>query len=426
MLGGAAVALPLPALEAMLGTNGEALAGGTPLPTRFGVWFWGNGVKPEAWIPSSTGAGWAVPELLQPLSAHREYISPITGFEIKTDTYPHHSGMAGVMTGMRYHQLGSATDTIVSTFAGPSVDQIAADHIGGFTPFRSLEVGITWFRGSSEGSTYEHLSHNGPNNWNACEYDAATFYDRLFTVSGPQRTFGRRRVLDAVREQANALSRRLGLADQARLDQYLTSVDQLDVRLAVDPQECPAMERPGSYLDVDGKEQIEEKNAIFAEMLALALACDLTRVFSVQFSTAGSAVIMGPVGATDGLHRISHDEASPQPTMHAAVEFTMEQLAVFLRTLRDTQEGDGNLLDRSSILCTSEVCDGKAHTNTDFPLLLAGGGGGRLKAGLHHRDEGGRNVSDAVLTALHGAGVPVESFGAEEGLSTDPVDELLA
>jgi hypothetical protein len=119
------------------------------------------------------------------------------------------------------------------------------------------------------------------------------------------------------------------------------------------------------------------------------------------------------------------DEPLPQPTVNAAVVFTMTQLADFLAILRDTPEGDGNLLDHSSILCTSEISDGVSHTVDEFPILIAGGGNGRLNAGVHVRDEG-RNASDAVLTALHGAGVDLPEWGVGPGRSETPVDELLA
>ena len=95
----------------------------------------------------------------------------------------------------------------------------------------------------------------------------------------------------------------------------------------------------------------------------------------------------------------------PQPTVAAATVFTMEQLGVFLRRLRDTPEAGGNLLDRCSILCTSELADGWTHSNKDFPLLIAGRGDGRLRGGVHWRSGNDRSTSDAVLTALRG-GMP--------------------
>lgn len=427
LLRGAAVSVALPPLEAMLGVNGDALADGTALPTRFGVWFFGNGVRLEKWVPGNTGAGWTPSEELAPLAAHRDAISVVSGMDIKTASHAHHSGMAGILTGRKYHQLGTTRDTIVSTFAGPSVDQVAADWFDGQTPFRSIEVGVTRFRGTDEGSTFQHLSHNGPNNPNPSEYDPAALYRRLFgTPADPQLDLARQSVLDAVTGQAARLKRRLGAADKLRLDQHLESIRTLEQRLAADVGACGAVEEPAVPAETNGLEPIEEKNQLMSELLAVALACDLTRAFSVQWSTAGSGVVLWQIGATGSLHGINHNEAPPAPTVHASVVFTMENLAVFLDTLAATPEGDGSLLDRCSILCTTELADGWTHSNEDFPILVAGGGGGRLRGGVHYRSNSAENTSKAVLTALWGAGVDVPSFGADEGIATTGVSALLS
>jgi hypothetical protein len=424
-LAGAAVSVPLPVLEAMLNVNGDALAGGEALPDRFGVWFWGNGVKPEHWVPSTTGAGWAVSEELAGLADVRDYVSVVSGCEIKTETHPHHSGMTGIMTGMPYYLLGYTRDTIVSTFAAQSCDQLAADWFNGQTPFRSVEVGVTRFRGTDEGSTFEHLSHNGPNNPNPSEYDPVTLYERLFaTPTDPLVDLARASVLDAVNGQVSDLKGRLGAADRTRLDQYLDSIRTLEQRLASGVGSCGVIDAPTSYPDVDGQEQIEQQNEVMSDLLALALACDLTRAFSVQFSTCGSGVVVWQVGATDSLHATCHEEPLPQPVVHAATTFTMDQFAVFLRALRDTPEGDGNLLDRCSILATTELSDGYYHSNTEYPIMIAGRGNGRLRGGYHYRSTSDRNTSDAVLTALHGAGVSLAGFGSDGGYTTSTISDL--
>jgi hypothetical protein len=163
-----------------------------------------------------------------------------------------------------------------------------------------------------------------------------------------------------------------------------------------------------------------------SDLLVLALACDLTRAFSVQFSTCGSGVVMWQVGATDGLHYTCHTEVAPQPIVEAATAFTMEQLAVFLGKLEATPEGTSNLLERSSILCTTELSDGLRHTNTEFPILIAGKGNGRLKGGVHYRSTSNENTSKAVLTALRGAGVVAPSWGVGAGYVTDHITDLQA
>ena len=428
LLGGAAAGIALPALDCMLNGNGTALAQGQPLPTRFGVWFWGNGVRPEHWVPDGVGLGWSPREELAPLQRVRDYVSPVTGLHIKTAQHAHHSGMTGIMTGSRYHQLGTTRDTIVTTFATKSVDQIAADHFNGQTPFRSLEVGVARFHGTDEGTTFQHLSHTGPSNPNPAEYDPAVFFDRLFGAgpTQPQLAMARRSVLDLVNGRITALKTRVGASDRVRLDQHFESIRAIELRLSTEGAVCRRPDRPGDYADVEGREQLQEKNAMMSQLMALALACDLTRSFSVMFSCAGSGVVVWPAGAQNSMHQMCHDEGLPQPTVHRAVVFIMERLGDFLQTLRDTPEGDSNLLHNSSILCTTELADGKTHSNEDYPILVCGRGGGRLKGGWHYRSPNSGNASHAPLTALRGAGIGVEAFGTEAGRVTDAIVELLA
>lgn len=427
LVAGSAVAVALPPLEIMLGVNGEALADGEALPTRFGLWFWGNGVKPDRWVPPTQGDGWSPSSELAPLAGLVPYVSVVSGCEIKTATHPHHSGMTGILTGMPYHQLGTTRDTIVSTFAGPSVDQVAADWIGGATPFRSVELGVTAFRGTDEGSTFEHLSHNGPNQPNPSEYDPGAVFRRLFGMSSEARLdLARQSVLDAVGDQVTRLQARLGAYDRQRLDQHLESIRALEQRLGEDLGGCGPEEEPSAVPDVAGQEQIEAKNERMSELCALALACDLTRVFSIQFSTCGSGVIVWQVGATDGLHSTCHFEAGDQPTVHAAVGFEMSQLAAFLTRLRDTPEGAGNLLDRCAILCTTELTDGLTHANTDFPILVAGLANGRLRGGHHYRSPSAENTSKAVLSVLRASGAAAPSFGSDGGYVTDGIGAIEA
>lgn len=418
LMGGAVASVALPTLECMLTDNGTAWAqDGAPIPTRFGVWFWGNGVRRSQWLPNGTGVNWQANTEMAPLDPVKPWVSPVTGMEIKTASHPHHSGMTGIMTGARYHQVGTTRDTIVTTFAQPSVDQLAAAHFEGQTPLRSLEVAVCRFRGTDEGTTFQHLSHNGPNNVNASEYSPSTLFRRLFGM-GPtdaQLESARRSVLDAVNGRIRSLQAQVGARDRQRLEQHFDSIRALELRLAAGERICARPPMPSDYPDIEGREQIAEKNTVMSQLVALALACDMTRAFSVMFSTAGSGVIVWPAGANNSLHQICHDEPGDQPIVHAAVVYQMQQLSTFLQILRDTPEGDGNLLDNCSILCTTELSEGNRHSNDEFPILIAGKGGGRLRGGVHYRANGRENTSRAVLTALRGAGVPAASFGHGNG-----------
>ena len=150
------------------------------------------------------------------------------------------------------------------------------------------------------------------------------------------------------------------------------------------------------------------------EMMLWALACDLTRSFSIMFSTCGSGVVMWPTGAENSQHYLNHTEPAPWTMHHESVIFTMSQLAYFLDRLRQTPEGDGNLLDRMSLLVCTEHAEGWTHSQHDMPILICGKGNGRLRGNVHARDVGG-NTSKALLTALRGAGLPLTGLGYEEG-----------
>lgn len=427
LVGGSAVAVGLPLLEGMLDDHGEALATGAPLPTRFGVWFWGNGVRPDRWRPAGT-TPWTPSESLAPLSDLVPYVSVLTGFGTKTPFWAHHSGVTAILTGAPYYQLGTTRDTIVSTFARQSVDQDAADALGGQTPFRSIELGVCRFTGTDEGSSFQHLSHNGPNNPNPSEYSPSALYRRLFSApASAELDLVRLSVLDGVKDQVGRLQGRLGARDRERLEQHLESIRTLEQRLAQAPAECDPGTAPGDVADQNGLEQIEQKNRAMVDLLTLALACDLSRVFAFQYSVCGGGNVFWQVGMQDGLHSQTHLEPPPQPVVQAQVVFTMARLGEFLRALRDTPDGRGNLLDSCSILCTSEHADGYTHSQDEFPILIAGKGNGRLKGGVHFRGAGTsqRNTSDAVLTALHGAGVTLPAWGDGAGRTTSIVPEVL-
>ncbi|HUS65913.1 MAG TPA: DUF1552 domain-containing protein [Kofleriaceae bacterium] len=426
VIGGAAAAIALPPLEAMFRSSGEVYADGSTV-TRFGVWFWGNGVRHAGWIPTATGADFPLSPQLAPLEGVKPYLHVLTGMEMKTATHPHHSGMAGILTGQKYQQVGTTRDTIVSTFAAPSIDQVAAAHFEGQTPFRSLEVAVTRHTGTDEGTTFEYLSHNGPNNVNPPERSPAALFQRLFgSPPEPHVDAARKSVLDLVSEQTRSLQSTLGANDRARLEQHLDSIRTIEQRLRQPAAECVVPAIPTDPADIAGQQPIEENNRLLSDLMAMALACDLTRSFSIMFSQAGSGVVVWQVGATDGLHYTCHTEALPQNIVHGAVVFTMSQLAYFLGRLRDTPEGAYDVLHNSVILCTSELSQqNPAHDNTEFPILIAGRAGGALPGNLHYRSGSKRNTSCALLTALRAAGLPLEGgFGTEAGHVVEGVPGL--
>jgi hypothetical protein len=421
--------IPLPILETMLHSHGEVLADGLPLPTRFGIWFWGNGIRREHWIPDQQGYDWVPKAELMPLNDLKPYFNLITNLEVKTATHPHHSGMAGILSGAPFQKVADVRDTIVSTFREKSLDQVVADAYaaqGLSAPFRSLELGVARFRGTDEGTTFQYLSHNGPNNVNPSEYNGAVIFNRLFGIQGEGNAYlqaSKKSVLDHSLAQVEKLKQRVSQSDRIRLDQHLESIRALEQRLSAVVPTCARPDQNFGLNDID-PEPLAEKNEIMAELARLAFSCDLTRVLSVMFSTAGSGVVVWPAGASNSLHQMCHDEAVPQPLVHQSIVYIMERLGVFLRKLRDTPEGNGNLLDRSVVLCTTELSEGNRHTNDEYPIILAGKGNGRLITGQHIRMGDRDNASRALLTALRGAGLSIDSFGYDNGWTNQRISQI--
>lgn len=434
MLGGAAVAVGLPLFDFMLNDHGDALAAGDDIPTRFGLWFFGNGVHLPTWTPPTVGPNWDVPAdfALSALLPLKEYVSIISGLSAKTPFHPHHSGMSAVCSGGPHLKIDDVRDTIVSTMKYPSIDQVAANYYQSLapSPYKSLEAAVTRFRGTDEGTQFQHLSHNGSangeTNVNPSEESPHAFFDRLFntTTAGPLIAKARGSVLDAVGGQIKTLQGKLGSKDKQRLEQHLTSISEIQSRLNIPTAECSKPGDPGDYPDIASNEQIAEKNRAVSDMIALSLACGLTRSFSIMYSNCGSGAVFWMVGATDGQHYMNHTEPEPHTKQQDAVRFTMKQLAYFLDKLKNTPEGTGNLLDHCSIFASTEHAEGWSHEQKDMPMLVCGKGGGRLKGNVHARIVDG-NTSMGPFTALLGAGLPLTEFGHEDGFVNSPVSELL-
>lgn len=436
--GGATVALALPVLDAMLDDGGGALAQGGMLPKRFGVFYWGNGVRPAQWTPSGTGADYPLSPALRPLADVRDYVSVVSGMRIRTgNERGHHAGTVGILSGSPMISQDPMGAGYASTFSAPSIDQVVADHISAGTLFRSIEYGISESIVRGEGSTLRTLSHNGPNSENPPEFSPRALFNRLFgsdfvnpgeTPDVDPRLALRRSVLDAVIEDANALTGRLGVVDRRRLSDHLDGIRTLESRIAMlesTPMrpELGACARPMSPGDTYARDALVERNQVMSQILAMALACDQTRVFSNMFS--GSVSGTQYPGAGGGHHGLTHDEGGDQPMVQAITVFIMERFAELLAALRDVPEGDGNLLDRTVILASSDTSDGRAHTINDYPILVAGRGGGALRTNVHYRSGSEENTSKVLLSCLQAVGLPLTEFGNGGGRVDTPCTEIL-
>jgi hypothetical protein len=415
-LGAGLAWLALPRLNAYAATCDNGF------PPRFGIWMWGNGNRPDQWTPGTEGFDWEPSEELAPLLALRDKVTVVSGMTVKiNNTNPHWSGCTGLLAG---HSLVDQKDPTDGGLKAPTIDQLLAAEIGGDTLYRSLEIGV----GGSECFSYTDPVTNNP-----AEADPYALYERLFgeTFREPGEgglvdpTLGyRRSALDAVMGDLTTLQGELGVEDQARLEQHLDGVRDIETRLArlqEDPPDlaaCVRADEPlAAYPEIDGRPQLAEINAVMSQMTALALACDMTRVFNYAFSRPLYSGLFPD--ASEGHHALSHDEPGDQPEMNAIATYTMEQFAVFLAALDAIPEGDGTLLDNCLVLACSETSEGRTHSVDEIPLLIGGGGCGRIVPGYHYRSHTQENASKVILSLLRAMDLPLASWGDEDAETSD-------
>jgi hypothetical protein len=460
---GVGAAVGLPVLDAMLNANGNALAAtGAPLPKRFGEFYWGNGVVASQYIPSQTGATWALSPLLMPFAKVKSYISIITGTVVYIPYQV--SGHMGSLMSIISGALGTSQGGLNYAYANKSMDVAIAEKIGTSTRFKSLHLGVasTDTSDADFGAVGKSISHNGPNSPNLPEYDPIALYDRVFgagfsTGGGPTvadvTIATRKSVLDLVASDAKTLETRLGATDKARLDQHLQGVLDLEKQLGGMPvmtAGCTKPTRPAqSYAAIDAEQiQWDPLNSAQTDLLVFALACDQTRVFTYRFSPCNDYTVypgfptfkIDPTTSNTGtsMHGFTHQEGGDQPNVQKCLTFSLTKFAALLERLLATPEGPGSLLDNCAILGFTECTEGRSHNAQNqpgIPFIVAGRGGGSLVyPGIHYKsptkgdlpnENNGRNVSVVPLTLMQALGTGITSWGVGPGQATKVISELL-
>jgi Protein of unknown function (DUF1552) len=435
---GLLAAVALPPLEAMLNGNGTAYAAdGVPIPVRFGVWYWGSGVRKAQFFPTLTGPNWESTPELEPLQSVRSELNVLGGFAIREGGIVHHIGTAVLKTGRTYVDYGGNFNTDVTTH---SFDVDVARHLGAATAFPALHVGVFSdgvFKG--EGLNTRALSHNGMGSPNMAETSPQAVFDRLFTMPATAPTPGarpfpsaahRKSVLDLVSAQARSLRQRLGAADQARIDEHLDAIRGIELRLAAMPPTtttaCQPPARPSQGSPPIRDPDMVLHNEVMVDLTAMALACDLTRVFTFRHHGWTDDPVFSDLGATDSHHNLTHNEGGNQPVVHAITVFTMGQLAKLIERLRSVTIGAGTLLDHAAIMAYSEVGEGQSHSLDDIPILTIGRAGGALRTGLYHRSTSRESATMINLTMMRAVGMQVESFGEGPSRVTESVSAIMA
>ena len=438
MLSGTAVCVGLPVLDRFLNGNGSALADGSKLPVRFGTYFWGLGLTDTPtggtrWVPSKTGPGYEIMPELEALKAVKDKVSVFSGFRAIGDGRPnlvHWSGHASILSGIAPAASGR--------FDGPSFDTRIADAIGTSTRFKVLDVDASMSRQPISYSTRTGGAFATP------ETTPLALYTRLFGAGFQDPNSDdwkpdpsimlRQSVLSAVKEQRQALMSGAGKADQIKLDQYFTSLRDMENQLAVQlqkPDKCDSCVVPTAPKETPRSASVDVVRAntrMMARLLAMGLACNQTRVFNFVHTGGTSETYLA--GQNKIYHQITHDEPTDaklgyQPETSKLAGLVMEALGDFLIELEAIKEGEGTVLDNSLIMAFSDTGYAKIHSIENIPMFLAGRAGGRHKAGQHVATKG-ESVTRVSLTAMQLVGAPVGEFGSGTMKTARPLTEVIA
>ena len=450
VLRGLGAALALPALASLRPRRAWAMPTAPP-PPRVLYYYVPNGFRMDAWHevvqavrgqPLSPAS--ALPRFMAPLSPLRSKLLLVSGLDNAAGNFrqgdrpagAHFQNTASFLTCRHVTGNEAALDV-----GGRSIDQELARVIGGASPHRSLQLTLSPGAPSSgAGWPLAYLGFvswaNGTTPLTQLAGPTATF-DALFasTAAGvspealSRRKARRQRVLDVVREDARSLRAKLGRVDQRKLDEYLTSVDDLEVRLrAPAPQACQGATNPGTPMDHPGR------LAAMHELMKLALACNQTRVVTfmrhaggASFGAAYGFVQHQGVALTEQKHTYSH-YTSPLPgtgttesykgALEAINRWEVDQLRDLLTRLDGVDEGGGTLLDNTLVLFSSECGDPDAHSSSDLPVVIAGKAGGAVTTDrlleFNRGAQGPRDTfADLHLGVARAFGLELPTFGED-------------
>jgi hypothetical protein len=438
MLSGAAVCVGLPLLDRFLNGAGTAFADGAKLPVRFGTYFWGLGLTDTPtggtrWVPKKVGPDYEITPELESLKSVKDKVSVFSGFRVIGDGRPnlvHWSGHAGILSGV--------APAVSGRFDGPSFDTKVADAIGTSTRFKTLDIDASISRLPVSYSTRTGATFASP------ETTPLGLYTRLFGAGFQDPNSDnwkpdpsimlRQSVLSAVTDQRQSLMAGLGKADQVKLDQYFTSVRDMENQLAIQlqkPEKCQACVVPPVPKEAPRSASVDAVNAntkTMARLLAMGLACNQSRVFTFVHTAGASETYLA--GQSKIYHQITHDEPTDaqlgyQPETSKLAGLVMQALGDFLLEMDAIKEGDGTLLDNSLIMAFSDTGYAKIHSIENIPMFLAGRAGGRHKAGQHIAGKGD-SVTRVSLTAMRLAGAPAGDFGSGAMKTARQITEVIA
>ena len=413
VLRGLGVSMALPWLESLQAcaalTAGHSA--GQP-PVRFACLFSGNGFHAKEWWARGEGAGMELGKVLEPLAPYREKMNFIEGL---FNAEALHGGIHSAQTGQLLSGAKLAPNGAIRS--GTSMDQVMAQQVGNRTKVPSLVLGCEASLPNvhkNYSMVYSsHISWSSPTTPTTLELYPALAFDRLFRDE-PDRAD--RSVLDAVLEEATSLRGKISISDRRRIDEYLTSVREVEQRIdqAGKDQRLqgwrPTLQEPNMPRPADGLPQdIDQHMRLMSDILVLAFQTDTTRISTLKLNNDWSQLRFPHLEVNDIHHLVSHNDSDDWLRVN---QFFVQQVAYIAKRLDAIQEGEQTLLDNTMLLYLSSMLNGHHHVN-DLPVVLLGGGGSQIQGGrvLHYKDQPNRQICRLYLSLMDKMGVQTDHFG---------------
>lgn len=433
---GLGVSIALPFLQAMLprvvrGQMTTAPAGAAPLAgaaamNRLLILYIPNGVHIPNWYPEAEGTDYTMSPTLEPLEKFKNDFLILNNLMLHPATLDgagdHARAMACFLTNTRIHK--TMTDDIQ---CGISMDQVLANAIGEKTRFPSLELGLDYGRmegGCDPGYACiysNNVSWRNETNPAIKEVNPRIVFDRLFAgakgsdhhgESRDQQEMYNRSILDYTRDSLKNLNSQLGVDDRRRMDEYLTSIREIERRLDAPPTDLKALpegvERPVRVPDT-----FKEHFKLMADLQILAIQQDVTRISTFTLGVEQSRRTYNEIGIPEEHHGLTHHAGNQEKIEKVCKidRYIVEQFAYFLEKMKSVKEGENTLLDNSMVVFGNGNGNGVRHDHLNLPLLLAGKGGGTLNPGRHVKYAEGTPVANLWLSLMDRMGVQVERHG---------------
>ena len=433
VLRGAGAALALPFLDAMLPTRFSQFGIGAPAVThRFQCLYVPNGMAMEYWTPEGEGRNFELSPILEPMAPFRDQMLVLSGIDASWNNI--HAGASGsFLTGCT---TGGRNNT--ETLADVSIDQLLARQWERDTQVGSLEVSMDKPANAGVCSGSLNCAYTHTVSWRSktqplpMESNPRAVFERLFGDSGSTDREPRARrlaqqssILDSVLDKLSSLKRDLGAQDNLKMDEYTEALHDVERRIRIAEEQID-VELPDFDAPQGAPTKYEEHAQLMLDLQYLAIQSDLTRVITFMYGKEQSSRPYPMVGVAEGHHPLSHHNQVPEKIalMSKINRYHAELTAKYLARLQATADGDGTLLDHMTILYGCGISNSSGHSGKSLPLMLLGGGNGRIKGGRHIKYTDAPIMSNLLVTVMDKLDIPVDHVGGSTGALPVDVDTL--